>query len=76
MFYKSQVEVSTAINELIDAYWDDQIAEEVLLKNINKMVEYNKSKILKDDDFTTILKQKCGKRRLEIVAKILKLIRN
>jgi uncharacterized protein (TIGR04540 family) len=61
--YKSQVEVSTAINELIDAYWDDQIAEEVLLKNINKMVEYNKSKILKDDDFTTILKQKCGKKK-------------
>lgn len=76
MFYKSQVEVSKAINELIDDYWDNQIAEEELFENIKKMLEYNETKIIKDNDFTTVLKQKCGKRRLEVVAKILELIRN
>jgi uncharacterized protein (TIGR04540 family) len=76
MFYKSQVEVSKAINELIDTYWDNRIDEDELFENIKKMLKYNETKIIKDNDFTTVLKQKCGKRRLEVVSKILELIRN
>jgi uncharacterized protein (TIGR04540 family) len=76
MFYKSQVEVSKAINELIDTYWDNQLEEDELFENIKKMLEYNEQKIIKNNDFTTVLKQKCGKRRLEVMTKILELIRN
>lgn len=76
MFYKSQIEVSKAINELIDTYWDNQIEEDELFENIKKMLKYNETKIIKDNDFTTVLKQKCGKRRLEVVSKIVELIRN
>lgn len=76
MFYKSQIEVSKAINELIDTYWDNQIEEDELFENIKKMLKYNETKIIKDNDFTIVLKQKCGKRRIEVVSKIVELIRN
>lgn len=59
---------------MIDAYWDSQIAEEDLFENVKKMLEYNETKIVKDNDFTTVLKQKCGKRKFEIVQKIIQLI--
>lgn len=38
-----------------------------LLKGI---MENNDSLVFKNGDFTTVLKQRCGKRRLEIVSKI------
>lgn len=76
MFYKSQVEVSKAVNELIDTYWDNQIEEDELFENITKMLKYNETKIINDNDFTTVSKQKCGKRRIEVVAKVLEIIRN
>lgn len=73
MFYKSQVEVAKVINELIDEYWDNQMSENELFEYIKKVFEYNKARMIKEDDFTTVLKQKCGKRRLEVVSKILEL---
>ncbi|WP_425446648.1 TIGR04540 family protein [Dethiothermospora halolimnae] len=74
MFYKSQLEVSKVINELIDGYWNDEISEELLIKNTKKLIEYNKPKIIKNGDYTTVLKQKCGKRRLGVLSKILEII--
>ena len=73
LFYKSQVEVGNAINELVDQYWANIINEPKLLDSINKLFDNNPAKALKGNDFTTAIKQKCGKRRLEVVARILKL---
>jgi len=73
LFYKSQVEVADVINELIDRYWENNMDEPLLFDNINKLYDNNQLKIVKDGDFTTVIRQKCGKRRLEVVAKVLKL---
>lgn len=73
MFYKTQRDIAEVINELIDSYWDDGVDEKLLIKNIKTLYSNNKEKIFKDEDFTTILKQQCGKRRLEVVEKILDL---
>lgn len=73
MFYKSQVEVADVINELIDRYWENDIDEPLLVDNINKLYDNNKSKFLKNGEFTTVIRQKCGKRRSEVIAGILKL---
>jgi len=35
------------------------------------LYENNSSKMVKDGTFTTVLKQQCGKRRLEVINKIL-----
>lgn len=71
LFYKTQRELASALNSIIDDYWRDYINEETLIKNVIEIYTNNPQKVIKQDDFTTILKQQCGKRRLEIVQKIL-----
>lgn len=73
MFYKTQREVAEVINQIIDGYWKDEISEENMIDNIKLLYENNDSKLIKDEDFTTILKQQCGKRRLEVVEKVIEL---
>lgn len=76
MFYKTQREIAEVINNIIDSYWENIINEELLIQNIKVLYSNNSSKIIKEEAFTTIIKQQCGKRRLEIVKKILDLNTN
>lgn len=69
-FYKNQTEISAAINHVIDTYLDNGINEESMTNSINTIFENNHSKIIKNGDYAKVLKQRCGKRRLEIVSKI------
>lgn len=70
-FYKNQTEISTAINKVIDSYLNDEIDEESMINNIRIIYENNYSKIIKNGDYAKVLKQRCGKRRLEIVSKVI-----
>lgn len=70
MFYKSQDEVAKAINQIIDAYWLNEISEERMIEAINTLLQNNHSKIFKDNEYTSVIKQKCGKRRLEVVTRL------
>ena len=70
-FYKSQVEVANALSEVIDAYLEDRIEENFMRNSINKIVENNKDKVINTEGFTTVVKQKCVKRRLSIISKII-----
>lgn len=71
LFYKTQRELASALNSIIDAYWENQIDETILIKEVEDVYKNNPNKVLKNGGFTTILKQQCGKRRLEIVNRIL-----
>lgn len=71
-FYKSQRDVADALNSLIDSYWNNEISEDVLIKSIRKISNNNKSKVFKDGHhYPAILLQRCGKRRLNVISKIL-----
>lgn len=70
-FYKNQTEISAAINKVIDSYLNDKIDERSMVKNIKIIYENNYSKIIKNGDYAKVLKQRCGKRRLEIVSKVI-----
>jgi uncharacterized protein (TIGR04540 family) len=72
LFYKTQRELAIAINGIIDAYWEDKVSEELLFRNILEIYKNNPQKIIKENTFTTVMKQQSGKRRLEVVEKILK----
>ncbi|WP_242661229.1 TIGR04540 family protein [Clostridium botulinum] len=72
IFYKNQVEVAKALNNLIDKYWEDEIEENILFDGISKIIKNNENKIIKNGTYTTIIQQRCGKRRLEIVDSIVK----
>lgn len=73
LFYRTQRELATALNQLVDAYWREEIKEPELINGIKNMYENNSDKIMKDSQFTTIVQQQCGKRRLAVVGKILDL---
>ncbi|GIP52944.1 TIGR04540 family protein [Paenibacillus vini] len=70
-FYKTQRELASTLNNIVDAYWENTLSEEELLANISEVYCNNMKKILKQNDFTTILKQQCGKRRLEVIERVL-----
>ena len=71
-FYKTQRELAIVLNKLIDAYWNNDITEEFLYEKIELLDTNNPVKIIKFDEYTTIVKQQCGKRRLEIIDLVLK----
>lgn len=70
-FYKTQREIAHVINTLIDGYWDNQITEPLMINTVIDLYKNNPSKIIKNGHFTTIIKQQCGKRRLEVLRNIL-----
>lgn len=71
LFYRTQRELAAAVNELIDSYHNEKIDEQTLIKSIQTMYENNPNKLIKNNDFTTVVQQQCGKRRLEIVDSVL-----
>ena len=70
-FYRTQREVAAVINEIVDEYWVDNLTDEELEENIIMIYKNNQRKIIKNDNFTRILKQQCGKNRLTVVANII-----
>jgi len=70
-FYRTQREVASVINEIVDEYWVDKLTDEKLEENIIIVYKNNRDKMIKNNDFTTILRQQCGKNRLAVVSKII-----
>jgi uncharacterized protein (TIGR04540 family) len=73
LFYRTQRELASAINRAIDEYWNNNITEQEMIDTIITVHEHNPYKLLKEDGFTKIIQQHCGKRRLEVVGKIIKI---
>lgn len=53
LFYKTQRDLNT----LIHSYWYDKITEDELIKTVINIFHNNKRKMLKNNDFTIVLKQ-------------------
>lgn len=70
-FYRTQREVASVINEIVDDYWVDKLTDKELEENVTMVYENNQDKIIKNNDYTTIIRQQCGKNRLAIVSKII-----
>ena len=71
LFYKTQRELANILNKIVDEYWNNNIKEDELIQRIQTLVINNPGKIRKGDKFTTIIQQVCGKRRLEVINRIL-----
>jgi uncharacterized protein (TIGR04540 family) len=72
LFQKTQRDMASVINQLIDSYWKDEISEQNLFDKVNALHTNNPDKLIKRNRFTTVIQQQCGKRRLEIVKRIIK----
>lgn len=73
LFYRTQRELAIAVNDLIDSYWKEQIDEKQLIQSIKNIHQNNPGKLLKGNQFTTIVQQQSGKRRLQVVERILEI---
>ena len=71
-FYRTQREVASIVNEIIDDYWADKLTDKELEEQILMIYRNNEDKIIKNNDYTTIIKQQCGKNRLTVVSKLTK----
>ncbi|WP_240515146.1 TIGR04540 family protein [Bacillus wiedmannii] len=71
LFYRTQRDLATALNHLVDAYWQEKIDELEFVKGVKNLHEHNTNKMIKDNHFTKVIQQTCGKRRLEIIDKII-----
>ncbi|MBS5933644.1 MAG: TIGR04540 family protein [Clostridiales bacterium] len=70
-FYKSQREVAKALNKVIDSYWSSSISENEMKKLIRKIYTNNRERIFKEDQLTRVVIQQCGKKRLEVLTKVI-----
>jgi uncharacterized protein (TIGR04540 family) len=73
MFYRTQRELAVAINQLIEAYWHEEIREQGLIDGVKNIYENNPDKLLKNNQFTKVVQQQCGKRRLAVVERVLEI---
>lgn len=71
LFHKTQRDLASAVNQTIDSYWDSVISEQEMIDTVKALYENNPTKFFKEQSFTKIIQQQCGKRRLEVVKKIL-----
>ena len=71
-FYKNQRELASAINEVVDLYWCNEVNEDYMVSCLKKIILNNKSKLINDTGFTPIIIQRCGKKRLDLISNILR----
>ena len=70
-YFKSQKDLAEAIIKIIDDYWSYELGEDTLVVQINELVDKNSEKVFKSGLFTSVLIQRLGKRRIELLYKIL-----
>lgn len=71
-YFKSQKELAKALISIIDQYWDNQLSEDLLIKQTNEIIDKNIEKVFLDNEYTSILTQRLGKQRIQLLDKILK----
>lgn len=71
LFYRTQRDLATVLNQLVDAYWEEKINEKDFVEEVKNLHEYNTKKMVKGNHFTKVIQQMCGKRRLEVIKKII-----
>lgn len=71
LFQRTQRDLAASINLVIDKYWEDQIDETRMIELIQKLYKANMNKLIKNGGYTTIIRQQCGKRRLEVVDQVI-----
>lgn len=72
LYYKNQLELSYALRDYIDAYFQNKIEDRELEEKINLVIDANKSKFFKDEQIAQKPKQILGKARLDVLEQILK----
>ncbi|MEG0857702.1 MAG: TIGR04540 family protein [Terrisporobacter sp.] len=71
LFYKNQTELGQALKNYVDEYFNDKINQEDFESNIILIINSNKDKFFKNLDIAKKTKQILGKKRLEVLEKVI-----
>lgn len=71
LYYKNQEELSYALRNYIDDYFEGNIEDEALEEKIYMVIQANKNKFYKDNEIAKKPKQILGKTRLNVLEQIL-----
>ena len=72
LYYKNQEELSYALRNYIDNYFEGMVEDEALEEKIYMVIQANKSKFYKANEIAKKPKQILGKSRLNVLEQILK----
>ncbi|WJE15758.1 TIGR04540 family protein [Halobacillus sp. ACCC02827] len=75
LFHRTQRDLASSINQVIDQYWNNDLEEAQMIDMVQNLYNNNESKFVKNGEYTSIINQQCGKRRLEVISKVLDLNR-
>jgi uncharacterized protein (TIGR04540 family) len=75
-FYKSQKDVAHALKLLIDEYWELKIEEDIFIDQLNQIIANNEDMVFKENDFTSQVKQRLGKKRTDLILKVTEGVKN
>lgn len=70
-YFKNQIDVAETLKNVIDKYWAMEFDELEFIGYLRKVVQNNEELLYKDEDYTTVMKQKLGIKRLGLLTKIL-----
>lgn len=68
---RSVVNLAKELKNLIDAYWSRDISEEQMREYVLYFAKYEKKKLFRANDYSPTIKQRVGKKRLEVIDKVL-----
>lgn len=71
LYYKNQEELSYALRNYIDDYFEGNVEDETLDEKIYMVIQANKNKFYKDNEIAKKPKQILGKTRLNVLEQIL-----
>ncbi|MDM8534017.1 TIGR04540 family protein [Clostridiaceae bacterium HSG29] len=72
-YFKNQRDLAETLNKYIDDYWAMKISEKDLIDYLKQVYKNNKDKIIKGNQITSVVKQRLGKKRLELIIKIMEI---
>lgn len=70
-YFKSQKDLAEALIRLIDSYWSYELKDDELISQLNDYLVKNREKLFDGNDYTSVIKQRLGKRRIELLNKVL-----
>jgi len=71
-YFKSQLTLTEGLIAVIDDYWNLKINETEFILYIGQVSENNKQLLFKNGNYVSIVKQRLGVKRLDLLDRILK----
>jgi len=76
-YFKSQKDLASKLIEVIDSYWGQQISESDFIDYLKTVYKNNTDKfIASDGELTSVIKQRLGKKRANLIIQILNNTKN